>query len=358
MGFLKNLLGRGEYAVTAMPADLRFTARAGQSVLESALAQGIAFPHSCTVGTCGACKCHLKAGKIREITNFAYVLDAAELRSGVILACQAEPRSDLTLEVPGLVAKRLHPVSDYDGAIDDVTTLTPDIERVTVRLDRPMAFDAGQYATLEAPGIHGARAYSMANPPTPGGDTQLTFIIRHVPGGLFTDALFKGDLAGVPLRVRGPAGNFWLRDSREPLIAIAGGSGLAPLLSMLGDAAERQVGRPCVVMFGARRQADLYALDTLAAFARKWNGTFEFVAVLAEEPADSDWQGARGLVTEEIATRVRPYASSGTEAYLCGPPGMVDAATRALCALGIELGNVHFDKFLDGSHGLQRQSHD
>ncbi len=358
MGFLKNLFGRGEYRVTATPSNLDFTVRSGHSVLESALAQGIAFPHSCTVGTCGACKCRLVDGRIREISNFAYVLDAQELRSGIILACQAEARSDLTLEVAGLSAKRLQPVEDYSGEIVHHEDLTHDIRRVSVRLDRALRFEAGQYATLEAPRIRGARAYSMSNPPATDGDDTLEFIIRRVPGGEFTEALFSGELAGERLHVRGPAGNFWLRDSREPLIAVAGGSGLAPLLSMLRAACAREVGRPCVVLFGARTQADLYGQDVMVALAGAWNGAFEYVPVLADEPADSDWRGARGLVTDAIAAHVPASAAAGAEAYLCGPSGMVDAAAQVLQAQGLAAENLHFDKFLDGSHGLKRQAQD
>lgn len=355
MGLLKSLFGGSTHTVTAMPSGRQFTANSGQSILEAALAQGIAFPHSCTVGTCGSCKCRLVDGRIREISNFAYVLDAAELRGGVILACQAEARSAVTLDVPGLSDKRLHGAADYVGTLTATADLTHDIKRVTLTLDRPISFDAGQYAHLSVEDVWGARAYSFANAPSAGGSTTLNFFIRHVPGGMFTDLLFSGGLAGKPIKVHGPSGNFWLRESRAPLIGVAGGSGLAPLLSMLEDAAARNVGRPCVLLFGARTQADLYAQDELAALAQRWNGAFTFVPVLSHEAADSGWHGERGLVTERIAAHAGALASGDAEAYLCGPPPMIDAAMPVLAGLGLAPGNLHFDKFLDGSHGLHRQ---
>ncbi|MGE0487088.1 MAG: 2Fe-2S iron-sulfur cluster-binding protein [Gammaproteobacteria bacterium] len=355
MGLLSKLFGQSVSTVTAEPSGLRFEVRSNQSILEAALAQGIAFPHSCTVGTCGSCKCRLKSGKIREITNFGYVLSAEELQGDVILACQAAARGDVVIEVPGLSAHRLHPAQDFTATISATFDLTHDIKQVTLALDRPMQFDGGQYAHLAVDEIFGARAYSFAMPPRAGGTSEVSFFVRHVPGGMFTDLLFSGGLDGKTLKVHGPAGNFWLRDSRAPMICLAGGSGLAPLLSLLEDAVARHVGRPCIVLFGARTAADLYALDRLAAVGADWNGSFTFTPVLSAEPADSAWDGARGLVTDLLASAAAGLASDEAEAYLCGPPPMIDAALPALAALGLQPANMHFDKFLDGSHGLARQ---
>lgn len=355
MGILSKLFGQRTSTVTAEPSGLRFEVNSSQSILEAALAQGIAFPHSCTVGTCGSCKCRLKSGRIREITNFGYVLSAEELQGDVILACQAAARSDVVLDVPGLSAHRLHPSGDYTATLTGSVDLTHDIRQVTLTLDRPMPFDGGQYAHLAVDDIFGARAYSFAVPPDAGGNREVSFFIRHVPGGMFTDLLFAGGLDDKTIRVHGPSGNFWLRDSRASMICIAGGSGLAPLVSMLEDAVRRDVGRTCVVLFGARTQADLYALDRLEALGANWNGAFTFVPVLSDEPGDSDWTGARGLVTEHIGSAAAGLASDESEAYLCGPPPMIDAALPELGTLGLEAENMHFDKFLDGSHGLARQ---
>lgn len=355
MGFLKDLLHGAKHTVTVEPSGRQFAVGRGQSILEAALAQGIAFPHSCTVGTCGSCKCRLKSGKIREITNFGYVLSAEELRSHVILACQAATKSDVTLDVPGLSDKQLHPAQDYAGTLTDTVDLTHDIKRITLQLDRPLIFDAGQYAQLAVPDVWGARAYSFAIPPVAHGNPQVSFFVRRIPGGVFTDWLFSEDRRGQSFKVHGPSGNFWLRPSRAPMLGIAGGSGLAPLLSILQEAAARHVGRPCTVLFGARAARDLYVLDELDAIGRTWNGNFNFVPVLSEEPVESTWSGARGLVTDHIDAHLGRLAVDDAEAYLCGPPPMIDAAIQKLRALGIAEQQIHFDKFLDGSHGLHRQ---
>ena len=256
--------------------------------------------------------------------------------------------------MPGLSDKKLHPSGDFVGTLSATRDLTHDIKRVTVALDRPLKFDAGQYVTLSVPDIWGARAYSVAVAPAAGGNQELTFFIRQVPGGAFTDLLFDGKLDGLALKVHGPSGNLWLRESRAPMICIAGGSGLAPLISILQDAAVRSVGRPCVLLFGARTEADLYAQAEIAAIARTWNGAFTFVPVLSHEAAGSLWRGDRGLVTERIEAHAKALVGADAEAYLCGPPARLDAAIPVLAALGLLGPNNHFDKLLDGSHGLHR----
>ena len=355
MGVFSSIFGQKVSQVTARPSGITFKVGRSQSILEAALAEGVAFPHSCTVGTCGSCKCRLLSGKIREITNFGYVLSAEELQGDIILACQAAAKTDVELDVPGLEDKRLHPSGDFTGTISASTDLTHDIKHVTLRLDAPIKFDAGQYAHLAVDDVFGARAYSFAMPPQPAGCTEVAFFIRRVPDGMFTELLFSGGLEGKTLKVHGPSGNFWLRESRAPIIAIAGGSGLAPLVSILEHAVAGNVGRPTVFLFGARTQADLYALDRIDAVAQAWNGAFNFVPVLSDEAQDSGWTGARGLVTEHIEAHARELASDQTEAYLCGPPPMIDAAMPVLGALGLAENHIHFDKFLDGSHGLHRQ---
>ncbi|MBK8958968.1 MAG: 2Fe-2S iron-sulfur cluster binding domain-containing protein [Proteobacteria bacterium] len=355
MGILSALFGQSVSKVTVQPSGVAFEVKRHQSILEAALAEGIAFPHSCTVGTCGSCKCLLKSGKIREITNFAYVLSAEELRDNVVLACQAGAKTDVVLEVPGLEAKRLNPAGDFIGRITALQDLTHDIKRVTLTLDRPLRFDAGQYVQLAVDAVFGARAYSLAMAPAAAGNSTIELFVRRVPEGEFTELLFAGHLADMPIKIHGPAGNFWLRDSRAPMICIAGGSGLAPLLAMLESATAREVGRNCVLLFGARTQADLYARDAIDAIAARWNGAFSFVPVLSDAAADAAWQGARGLVTEHIASAAQSLIAADTEAYLCGPPPMIDAALPLLSALGIAADHVHFDKFLDGRHGLARQ---
>jgi p-cymene monooxygenase electron transfer component len=151
------------------------------------------------------------------------------------------------------------------------------------------------------------------------------------------------------LKMEAPHGAFHLRPGVAPMVCIAGGSGLAPLLSVLEDMRMRRIRRPCTLLFGARTQADLYALDQIRNISISWLESFEFVPVLSQEPAASDWVGARGLVTDFITVPGAHRASAAVEGYLCGPPPMIDAGIEKLLELGIPLQNVFYDKFTDGA---------
>lgn len=352
---LLSFLKPSSKKVTIQPAGVTFEVKPGQSILEAGLSHGYAMPHSCTVGTCGTCKCKLDDGKIRELTNFAYVLEADELQSNMILTCQSALKSDAVIHIPDFELKQLHPPEDYDGEIIATEDLTHDTKKLTIRLDRPIWFDAGQYVQVHSTEIYGARSYSFALPPAEDGCRDIELFIRHVPGGEFTGMLFEGRLEGAKVGIHGPSGNFWLRDGRDPIICVGGGSGLAPIVSLLEQAAKTPHGRPCVMLFGARTQADLYCLDRINKIGEAWDGAFQFVPVLSHEPEDSDWQGLRGFVNTAIETAAGQYLSADTQVYLCGPPPMIDAVTDTVKELGIAEKNIHADKFLDASHGLSRQ---
>ena len=271
-----------------------------KTLLEAMLAEGLAMPHDCKVGSCGTCKFKLVDGRIRELSPSALALERDDLSAGYRLACQALPRSDLT----------------------------------------------GQYADLSAPGIDGPRSYSFAFAPKAGPARQLQFHVRHVPGGTFTDWLFGGERIGTQLMVSAPYGEFHLKTSTAPMLCIAGGSGLAPIMAILQEALANGANRPVVLLYGARSQAHLYCLDGIGELKAAWNGPFEFRPVLSEEAPDSAWDGARGLVTQQIAGLLDKALC---EAYLCGPPAMVALAEEELLKAGVSRDTISADRFLDRS---------
>lgn len=332
------------------PLGIELPVPGNQSVLQAALEAGVDFPHSCKVGTCMACRSRLREGKVKAIRDFSYVLSAEELKAGYILACQAKvaPGERIVLEVDIDSQRPHHPQITTQGRIAAQRPLTHDIVELHVALDQPLAYTAGQYAALRPAHIERAREYSFAAAPTAGGDRDLSFFIRLTPGGQFTGWLFEQSRVGETLEITGPGGDFWLRAADAPLVLVAGGSGLAPVLSVLAAAANAGVTRDAVFLFGARTQADLYKLDAIEAIAARWAGSFRFVPVLSHEPPDSGWTGARGFVTEFLAAPQVPDLTS-RHAYLCGPPPMIDAALAVLAAAGVADGHVHYDKFLDSS---------
>jgi len=350
VSFLKNLFKpKTVPTVEVKPFGASFEVPAGQTVLESALEHSVPFPHNCTVGICGACKCRLVEGRVKAITDFGYVLSQQELDAGYILACQAVPQDERIVVQVQAGIEDAPPAERYQGTIVATESLTHDILRVTVEVDRPLRFVAGQYANLKSSALTLPRCYSFADAPEREGNRRPSFMIRKVPGGAFTEALFAGTLNGAALSVEGPLGDFHLRTGSGPMICIAGGSGLAPLLSILEDARKKRVTRRCVLLFGARTQADLYALDQVRAIAGGWRGGFGFVPVLSNEQADSDWEGRRGMVTEYLDAALAGEADRGAELYMCGPPVMIDRAIEVACNLGVGLDSIHYDKFTDMS---------
>lgn len=315
--------------------------RPKETVLQAALRSGIDFPNSCRVGGCGTCKCRLAEGEVRELTETGYLLSDEEIDRGTILACQSVPKSDVRIEVD-LARQRT------GGRVVAQEKLTHDITHLTVELDAPIDYEAGQFADVsfdDLPNV--ARSYSFATAPRPGGTRTVAFTVRKVPGGALSSFVVENDVRGKRVRVGSASGAFWLRESTAPIVMIAGGSGLPPILAMLEHAAEAGVSRAVTLVFGARTQRDLYALEAIDALARRWKGELRFVPVLSDEPEGSSWEGARGLVTDVLPALVDPAA----HAYLCGPPAMIDASLDVLHAHGVARANVHFDRFTTRADG-------
>ena len=351
MSMLKSLFGKkAPKIVEVAPFGASLEMESNQTVLEAALKQGLPFPHNCTVGTCGSCKCKLTEGRVSALSDFGYTLSQQEIQAGYILACQAVPKDPLVRITVEAGAVDAAPPEKFTGTLVRAETLTHDIKKITVELDRPIRFTAGQYANLKVPGIERARNYSFANAPEREGLKSVDFFVRRVPGGQFTEALFSGQLDKATVEFEGPHGHFYLRPNAAAMICIAGGSGLAPLLSLLEHARRTRVKRPCVMLFGARTEADLYGIEQIQSIAGAWQDQFVFLPVLSHEPADSAWKGARGLVTQFIADAIPDIDWANAEGYMCGPPGMIDAGIASMTERGIPLDAIHYDKFTDASH--------
>jgi NAD(P)H-flavin reductase/ferredoxin len=353
---LANLFGKKatSHGARITPANVELRVGSKETLLQAALNQGIAFPHNCRAGGCGECKCRLLKGKVRELTDKSYILSAEELRENYVLACQSIPRGDIEVEVQLRDAGTLAHVRSSAASIVRLAPLTHDILHLALDLEHALAFTPGQYGELSAKDGSAAgvtRSYSFANVPDASGTSRSAeFFIRKVPGGRFTEWLFGEAKVGDSLDLNAPFGDFVLRESSAPMLCIAGGSGLAPVISLL-EGALQSLRRPreVTLVFGARAQADLYMLDEIEALRREWPVSFNFVPVLATEPADSAWQGRRGLIANHLAELVGDSLCD-QQAYLCGPPGMIDSCIPGLKAGGVQDSEIFFDKFLDQSH--------
>jgi xylene monooxygenase electron transfer component len=344
--FLSRKSGQSHVAVIA-PQGALVTVAPSETLLQAALAAGIAFPHNCRVGSCGSCKCQLVEGKVKHLTDASYVLSADELRQGYILACQAKPQTDIRViadcvgEGPGA------PVKTIDGTVESATALTHDIVKLTLQLDTALTYTAGQYADLALPGMARPRSYSFSRAPEDESQTRVSFYVRCIPGGEFSNWAHGDQCPGSRLTLSGPYGTFWLRNHTSPILCVAGGSGMAPIKAMLEQALQEGCARSVVFLFGARTQDDLYCLMEMQQLAATWKADFHFVPVLSAEDEHSDWPGRRGLVTEHLHNQ--KIELSTCQAYLCGPPPMVDAAIAALRQAGVDVNAIYFDRFVDAS---------
>jgi len=358
-GFFKNK--KQDYEVK-INSGKTLIVKAGDNLLKAALEADIAWPHDCRVGSCGTCKCKLVDGKIKALADFAYTLEADDLQNGYILACQTQLRSDVTVEVKLLDDSQKQSHWQSDAVITRINDLTHDIKEVIIEIDTKeipkgvSLFKAGQYADLKIPDIEEGRNYSFATAPQDG-QNQFKFYIRKVPGGEFTSWLFEGDRTGQSLKMSGPYGSFGLREDSLPMTCIAGGSGMSAVISVLQQALESGVKRDVRFLFGARTQADLYCgelIDQLAADWEKKNlGKFVYIPCLSQEAENSSWQGRRGSCINFI---VEDDVELSGQAYLCGPPGLIDAAIAILEKNGITKDAIFFDKFLDKSNTHPVQS--
>lgn len=347
---LLDFLKKHDRNATLQPNGKVLKVPAGEKLLNAALEAGIDWPHDCRVGSCGKCRCILKEGKIKPLADFSYTLNSEEIQSGTILACQSQLKTDVVVEVA--VGEGITNVETAVGRISNCRTLTHDIIEVEIELEN-IAFKgvkAGQYFELAHEIISKPRSYSLARKPNLEGNQKLVFAIRHVPGGEFTDWLFESDRTDSKVSLQGPFGDFYLRESSPSrMFCIAGGSGLAPIIALVEQGIADNRKDECIVLFGARTQSDLYYLDMLATLGTQWHGEFQVIPVLSEEAADSNWQGARGFVTTIISDLAEETKLANDQAYMCGPPQMIDAAILELENFGMPSTAIHFDKFLDAS---------
>ncbi|MCK6450434.1 MAG: 2Fe-2S iron-sulfur cluster-binding protein [Alphaproteobacteria bacterium] len=314
----------------------------GQTVLEAALAQGAPYPHGCRSGNCGACKSRLLAGDVEMTPYSEYALTEEERTQGLVLACRAVPCSDAELAWLEPDEVVVHPLRDLTCRVAAVDVMTHDIKRVRLAVESggPFTFAAGQYAALGF-GDLPLRDYSMANAPDPAGTGELEFHIRHVAGGASSAYVAKVLRPGEPVRVQGPYGSSFLREQHSgPILAIAGGSGLAPIKSIVETALTLGMRQPIHLYFGVRDERDLY-LDSHFRDLAARHPNLAFVPVLSEPRAATARR--TGFVHEAAARDFTDF--DGAKAYVAGPPVMVEAASTLLADRGMRREDIHADAF-------------
>lgn len=309
-------------------------ARTGETVADAAYRLGINIPLDCRDGACGTCKCRIASGSYDGGDYIEDALSHEEAAEGYALACQARPTSDLAVEVAAAsTACKTRPQS-VTLPLSAVSRLSA--STIAFELEGTFGFLPGQYANLTVPGTRETRAYSFSSAP---GAERLSFLIRDIPGGLMSGFL-RNAQAGVHLELTGPCGSFYLRDVRRPLLFLAGGTGLAPFLSMLRHLkAKGTTGQPVHLVYGVTRDADLVETATLEKLAAEIPG-FTFTTVVADTASAHP---RTGYVTDHLPAAA--LNDGDVDIYLCGPPPMVDAVRSWLHARKVTPASFHTEKF-------------
>lgn len=325
--------------ISILDTDDAFSADDGETILAAAQRAGVAFPYSCQAGNCGSCKCELIDGDTFALEASEYALTPEERDRGLVLACRTQVWGDARIRRLDHEDLMVHPSRVLSCRVSRLEQLTHDIRGVWLEIEAggPFVFSAGQYAQVDfAPGL--GRHYSMANAPD---DATLEFQIRHMPGGRCSAYVASALNVGDAVTVSGPHGSSYLRDHHAgPVLLAAGGSGLAPVQSMLKTMLARAFAAPVKLYFGVRAERDLYNEAMLVDWARRHPN-------LALEVVLSDDNGAaqrrHGFVHQAIDLDLDTVA--GWRAYVAGPPVMVEAVSAVLQAKGMASRDIHADAF-------------
>lgn len=328
-----------KYNVTCVFEDgatTSFQASPLETVYQAALRGGVTLETDCREGACATCKAFRSDGEadIGDVSDEA--LTPEEEDEGFVLCCQARARSDLVLEFPYPLSLINKTVQTVDGVVEAVEDVADNVMRLAVRAESAPAFLPGQYMNIAIPGTDTKRSYSFAN--SPDEPAAMEFFVRILPGGAMSEYL-RGTKAGDPIQLEGPYGQFFLRPPRgNHVLMVAGGTGLAPMLSILARL-ETLPQRPKVtLLYGANHDGELFALERLRGY--DWVDLRTIVVEGSEA-----WDGPTGFVTELIDDGLLAEPA-GVDAYLCGPPPMIDAAREALAKRGVEAKRIFAEKFL------------
>jgi CDP-4-dehydro-6-deoxyglucose reductase len=330
-----------KFEVRITPHGRLVRAGAGQSILEAALDAGLNLPHSCKSGHCSSCRARLVAGRIHYPHGKPLGLTAEEVRSGDVLLCQARALTDLTVDVRLIAQVANVEIKTLPVRIARLTRLAPDVMQLFLRLPsvESLPFQPGQYIdVLLEDG--GRRSFSIANPPH---DSDLIELhARHVAGGGFTERLFKDMKEGALLRIEGPIGQFVYRDGTKPLILIAGGTGFAPVKSILRHILERGIEREVHLYWGARAATDIYEDAAILKWTRE-HPQLHFSAVLSHSQAAEAAHHRLGWVHEAVLADHRKLAAF--DVYAAGPPALIEAIRATFPEAGAHADALFFDSF-------------
>lgn len=336
----------GNYGVMnlVINKEHKYKVEGGRTLLNTLKEEGIFIPSACGGrGSCGLCKCKVTTGGGEYLPTELTFITKEEQKEGIRLSCQIKVKRDFEIEIP----EELFSVKEFKTKVVSIKDLTHDIKEVLLELLEPSEIDfkAGQFVQVQVPEYEFSsesvyRAYSISSSSLIKNSVELE--IRYVPNGICTTYVHKYLKEGDILTATGPYGEFYLRDTDADIICVAGGSGMAPIKSILHHIEEKKITRKVTYIFGAQGKRDLFLLDKMKEFEEKIPN-FRFIPALSHASPEEKWEGETGKVTEVLAK----YLSDGTntEAYLCGSPGMINAVIEVLKSKGVREDKIYYDKF-------------
>ena len=333
------------FHITIQPSGHEYDAEEGNSVLQAAIDAGIKLPYGCQNGACGTCKGKIVEGRIDHAATPEGTLPAAERADGMALFCCAKPLSDLVIEAREVTSKTDIPVKTLPCRVQKLERLAPDVIALQLKLptNERLQFLAGQYIEILLKDGK-RRAFSLANAPYD--DELLQLHVRLVPGGQFTEHVFGSMKEREMLRFEGPHGSFFLREDAEsakkPIILLAGGTGFAPIKSIVEYAIHSKIERSMHLYWGAKDRSGLYLPELPQQWAAE-HANIKYVPVLSEPSAADAWQGRTGFVHQAVLADHPDL--SGFQVYACGAPAMIDAARRDFGAQGLPAEEFYADSF-------------
>jgi len=333
----------GEVKIT-INEETEMTVEGGKPLLSTLMGEKLFIPSACGGrGSCGFCKVKVVSDIGDYVATELPWITEEEKKENIRLSCQIKAKKDLAIRIP----EELFNVKEYRTRVERIRDLTYDIKEVTLKLIDPgeIKFRAGQYIQFQTPEYELSsesvyRAYSCSSVPSRKDFVELE--IRLVPNGICTTYVFEYMKEGDEVTINGPYGEFFLRDTDAEIVFIAGGSGMAPIKSILLDMAEKGIDRKATYFFGARTTRDLFLLDEMRELEKRLP-RFTFIPALSAPAEEDKWTGETGLITEVLDKHLKE--GNNQEAYLCGSPGMIDASVGVLTKKGLPGELIFYDKF-------------
>ncbi len=319
---------------------LSLAVASGQTVLEAAMEIDAPIRYDCASGSCGACIAQLAEGETECDPLSPTPLSRAEAAAGLRATCMTRLCGDATFELPYPLEPAPSAPAKHASRVIGVDRVAANVHRLLLKLDDAddFAFQPGQYVRMRPPGAKAARAYSIAS--APNGSGELEFLIRHVPDGMMSTWLATSARAGDKVALQGPLGSFAHDPRAQRHIFLAGGTGLAPAVSIL-----RQLGAssgPALLCFGCAGPEDLFYEAELAELARDNPNLEVRLAVMGGEP------GERARLGTALSLLTPTDLAAEVAYYLCGPPPMVEASRAWLDSHGVQPGAIRCERYIPG----------